>query len=40
MAHETEFHDNPNYIIMWHTNGTPITQIRDKFATIAEEKDL
>jgi len=38
--HETEFRDNPNYVIVWCAGGTPATQSRDKFATITEEKTL
>ena len=44
--HETEFHDNPNYVTVFvlrhadsHTNVTPATR-RKKFATIEEEKVL
>jgi len=40
MEHGTEFHGNTNYIIMWCVNDAPITQTRDKFTTITEEKDL
>ena len=43
MEHETEFHDNPNYITVCFTsraNGDPAARSRDEFATIKEEKDL
>jgi len=32
--HESEFHDNPNYIITRKANGAPATQSRNKFTTI------